>query len=78
MFRPERFTALYGEEQSEEGVRCDPNEMRWSQERREWAIQHLFLMCTPQLDRSELFTELYREEKKEEGGIGGQEDKWEE
>jgi len=33
-------------------------------------------MCTPQLDRSELFTELYREEKKEEGGIGGQEDKW--
>ena len=31
-------------------------------------------MCTPQLDRSELFTELYREEK-EEGGRGGQEDK---
>ena len=28
-------------------------------------------MCTPQLDRSELFTELYREEKKEEGGRGG-------
>ena len=35
-----------------------------------------FLMCTPQLDRSELFTELYREEKKEESGRGGQEDKW--
>jgi len=33
-------------------------------------------MCTPQLDRSELFTELYREEKKEEVGRGGQEDKW--
>ena len=23
-----------------------------------------FLMCTPQLDRSEMFMELYREEKK--------------
>ena len=32
-------------------------------------------MCTPQLDRSELFMELYREEKKEEGDRGGQEDK---
>ena len=29
MFHPERFTALYGEEKSEEGVRGDPNEMRW-------------------------------------------------
>ena len=34
-----------------------------------------FLMCTPQLDCSEMFTELYREEKKEEGDRGGQEDK---
>ena len=34
-----------------------------------------FLMCTPQLDRSEMFTELYREEKKEEGDRGGQKDK---
>ena len=34
-----------------------------------------FLMCTPQMDRSELFIELYREEKKEEGDRGGQEDK---
>ena len=32
-------------------------------------------MCTPQLDRSEMFTELYREEKREEGDRGGQEDK---
>ena len=32
-------------------------------------------MCTPQLNRSEMFTELYREEKREEGDIGGQEDK---
>ena len=32
-------------------------------------------MCTPQLDRSELFTELYGEEKKEEGDRGGQKDK---
>ena len=39
-------------------------------------FSNLFLMCTPQLDCSELFTELYREEKKEEGGRGGQEDKW--
>ena len=34
-----------------------------------------FLMCTPQLDHSEMFTELYREEKKEDGDRGGQEDK---
>ena len=32
-------------------------------------------MCTPQLDRSEMFTELYRDEKKEEGDRGGQKDK---
>ena len=32
-------------------------------------------MCTPQLDRSEMFMELYREEKREEGDRGGQEDK---
>ena len=31
-------------------------------------------MCTPQMDRSEMFIELYREEKKEEGDRGGQED----
>ena len=28
---PERFTELRGEEKKEEGVRCDPNEMRWNQ-----------------------------------------------
>ena len=28
---PERFTALHGEEKREEGVRSDPNEMRWNQ-----------------------------------------------
>ena len=33
-----------------------------------------FLMCTPQLDHSEMFTELYRDEKKE-GDRGGQKDK---
>ena len=33
-----------------------------------------FLVCTPQLDRSEMFTELYREEK-EAGDRGGQKDK---
>ena len=32
-------------------------------------------VCTPQLDRSEMFTELYREEKREEGARGGQKDK---
>jgi len=32
-------------------------------------------MCTPQLDRSEMFTELYKEEKREEEDRGGQEDK---
>jgi len=51
--------------------------MRWGGiNRREGGLaSNLFLMCTPQLDRSELFTELYREEKKEEGDRGGQEDK---
>ena len=34
-----------------------------------------FLICTSQLDCSEMFTELYREEKREEGDRGGQEDK---
>ena len=34
-----------------------------------------FLMCTPQLDCSEMFMELYREEKREEGDRGSQEDK---
>ena len=34
-----------------------------------------FLMCTPQLDHSEMFTELYRVEKKEAGDRGGQENK---
>ena len=34
-----------------------------------------FLMCTPQLDCSEMFTELYREEEREEVDRGGQEDK---
>ena len=34
-----------------------------------------FLMCTPQLDHSEMFVELYRAEKREEGDRGGQEDK---
>ena len=35
----QRFTELYGEEKREEGVRGDPNEMRWNQERREQASQ---------------------------------------
>ena len=30
---------LHGEEKREEGVRGDPNEMRWNQQRREWASQ---------------------------------------
>ena len=36
---PERFTELHGEEKREEGVRGDPNEMRWDQKRREQARQ---------------------------------------
>ena len=35
---PERFTEL-SEEKREEGVRGDPNEMRWNQKRREQASQ---------------------------------------
>ena len=36
---PERFTELHGEEKREEGIRGDPNEMRWNQKRREQASQ---------------------------------------
>ena len=36
---PERFTELHGEEKREEGVRGDPNEMRWKQNRRVQASQ---------------------------------------
>ena len=36
---PERFRELHGEEKREEGVRSDPNEMRWNQKRREQASQ---------------------------------------
>ena len=51
--------------------------MRWGGVNRgeSGLFSNLFLMCTPQLDHSALFTELYREKKKEEGGRGGQEDK---
>ena len=34
-----------------------------------------FLMCSPSLDSSEMFTELHREEKREEGDRGDQEEK---
>ena len=36
---PERFTELHGEEKREEGVRGDPNEMKWNQKRRQQASQ---------------------------------------
>ena len=49
--------------------------MRWNQQRREQLASNHFLMCTPQLDHSEMFTELYREEEREEVDSGGQEDK---
>ena len=35
----QRFTVLHGEEKREEGVKGDPNEMRWNQKRREQASQ---------------------------------------
>jgi len=35
---PEKFTELHGEKR-EEGLRGDPNEMRWNQKRREKASQ---------------------------------------
>ena len=51
--------------------------MRWGGVNRgeSGLFSNLFLMCTPQLDRSELFTDLYREEKKEEGDNCGHQDK---
>ena len=35
----QRGSELHGEEKREEGVRGDPNEMRWNQKRREQASQ---------------------------------------
>ena len=35
----QRGSQLHGEEKREEGVRDDPNEMRWNQKRREQASQ---------------------------------------
>ena len=35
----ERFTELHGEEKREQGIRGDPNEMRWNQKRREHSSQ---------------------------------------
>jgi len=51
--------------------------MRWSgiNSGKSGLANNHFLMCTPQLDCSEMFMELYREEKKEEGDRGGQKDK---
>jgi len=66
---------LHGEEKREEGVRGDPNEMRWNQKRREQASQNSLPYVHSSLHRSEMFMELYREEKREEGDRGGQEDK---
>ena len=52
-------------------------QMRWGRISRgeSGLASNHFLMFTPQLDRSEMFTELYRDEKKEEGDRGGQKDK---
>ena len=52
-------------------------QMRWGGIKRgesKLASNH-FLLYTPQLDCSEMFTELYREEKREDGDRSGQEDK---
>ena len=45
---PERFTELDGEEKREEGVRGDPNEMRWNKRRESKLASNHFLMCAPQ------------------------------
>jgi len=47
--------------------------MRWNNRGESGLASNHFLICTPQLDLSEMFTELYREEKKEEGDRGSQE-----
>ena len=59
------FTELYREEKREEGDRGDQEDKRGGVKRRETdSASNHFLMCTPQLDISEMFAELYREEKK--------------
>ena len=59
----------------EEGVRGDLSEMGEIKRGESKLASNHFLMCTPQMDCSELLTELYREEKREEGDRGGQENK---
>ena len=49
--------------------------MRWINREERKLASNYFFICTPQLDRSDMFMELYREEKREEGDRGGQEDK---
>ena len=49
--------------------------MRWNNRGESGLASNHFLMCTPQLDLSEIFTELNREEKREEEDKGVQEDK---
>ena len=64
-------------EKRRERKELEVTQMRWGGINRgeSGLASNHFFMCTPQLDRSEMFTELYREEKKEEGDRGGQEDK---
>ena len=45
---PERFPELHGVEKREEGVRGDPNEMRWNPRGESKLASNHFLMCAPQ------------------------------
>ena len=44
----ERYTELHGEDKREEGVRGDPNEMRWNKRGESKLASNHFLMCAPQ------------------------------
>ena len=59
------FTELLEEEKREEGVRGDPNEMRWNHKRREQASNY-FLMCAPQSGPLRDVHEVIQ--RREEGG----------
>ena len=60
----ERFTELHGEEKREEGVRGDPNEMRWNQKRREQASKQSLPYVHPTVWTAQRFSWSYTKKRR--------------
>ena len=73
-----RNSELGREEKREEGVRGDPNEMRWNQKRREQASQYSLPYMYSTVWTAQRCSWSYTEKRRQEGDRGGQEDKREE